>query len=301
MHNKKRRSRTGCLTCRARRVKCDERVPECIRCTAANVACAGYEQQRVVPIKSQDMTRRQRQIASSPAFSHRQNLQQIQSPILAREGATSPRSSSSPFRSQSVTQDPNAIINTVHSPLVAFPSSPQLGQCPSLGARHVLGYHQVLLRTIPLLFPLRHLQFWRDELLQEAWGNEFLYLTLVALGNVHRAALMTVTGSSYDRTNSLDMKITAVQLYTQALQELSKNLEEVKQTPVLLVASLCLMAYFEVCGLTVSACRPIIVADRRKRLLVVTYRHLLAAFKPLIIISRCYCQLVRSRKGKIPH
>lgn len=57
---------------------------------------------------------------------------------------------------------------------------------------------------------------------------------------------MAVANSDCDRSNGLDMKITAVQFYTQALEELAKRLEEAKQTPLLLVASLCLMAYFEV-------------------------------------------------------
>ncbi|CAH0058329.1 unnamed protein product [Clonostachys solani] len=34
--------RTGCVTCKARRVKCDERKPTCVRCESARVACQGY-------------------------------------------------------------------------------------------------------------------------------------------------------------------------------------------------------------------------------------------------------------------
>jgi hypothetical protein len=246
MRNGKRRARTGCLTCRARRVKCDEQVPQCIRCAVANVACAGYEPQRVVvPINPEDRTRQQRQIASSPMLSPTQSSQ--------REDAVGPVSPSSPLKLRSVAQDSTVTMIGSHTPLVAFPSGPHSGQCPSLGARHVLGYHQVLLRTIPILFPPQHLQFWRDELLQRAWGCDYLYLTLVALGNSHRAALMTVANNDSDQANGLDMKITAVQLYTQALEELAKHLEESKQTPSLLVATLCLMAYFEVSGLVVAA------------------------------------------------
>jgi hypothetical protein len=63
---------------------------------------------------------------------------------------------------------------------------------------------------------------------------------------------MTTADNEYDQANGLDMKITAVQLYTQALQELAEHLEEAKKTPVLLIASLCLMAYFEVSGQPVT-------------------------------------------------
>ncbi|KAH6692704.1 hypothetical protein F5X68DRAFT_60380 [Plectosphaerella plurivora] len=34
--------RTGCLTCKERRVKCDERKPACLRCEKAKVTCSGY-------------------------------------------------------------------------------------------------------------------------------------------------------------------------------------------------------------------------------------------------------------------
>ncbi|KAL3455181.1 hypothetical protein BJX64DRAFT_295301 [Aspergillus heterothallicus] len=36
------RTKTGCLTCRRRRVKCDEAKPLCTRCTRSNRACEGY-------------------------------------------------------------------------------------------------------------------------------------------------------------------------------------------------------------------------------------------------------------------
>ncbi|PVH74651.1 hypothetical protein DL98DRAFT_603390 [Cadophora sp. DSE1049] len=49
--------RTGCLTCKARRVKCDEAKPECHRCLKAGLTCDGYKQ----PTKSVHRSR-QRQI-----------------------------------------------------------------------------------------------------------------------------------------------------------------------------------------------------------------------------------------------
>ncbi|KAF3006885.1 hypothetical protein E8E13_011052 [Curvularia kusanoi] len=60
---------------------------------------------------------------------------------------------------------------------------------------------------------------------------------------------MTLAGDDRGRTNGLDMKITAVQLYTQALEGLAEQLEEAKKIPSVLVATLCLMAFFEsFCG-----------------------------------------------------
>ncbi|ODV88315.1 hypothetical protein CANARDRAFT_59454 [[Candida] arabinofermentans NRRL YB-2248] len=40
----RRRTRTGCLTCRKRRIKCDERKPFCFNCEKSKKLCAGYEQ-----------------------------------------------------------------------------------------------------------------------------------------------------------------------------------------------------------------------------------------------------------------
>ncbi|KAH8759838.1 hypothetical protein F5883DRAFT_500988 [Diaporthe sp. PMI_573] len=36
------KTRTGCLTCKARRVKCDETRPNCLRCTTTRRVCNGY-------------------------------------------------------------------------------------------------------------------------------------------------------------------------------------------------------------------------------------------------------------------
>ncbi|KAL3421708.1 C6 zinc finger domain protein [Phlyctema vagabunda] len=43
------RARTGCLTCRIRHVKCDERKPQCRNCTNTRRVCDGYTANRRVP------------------------------------------------------------------------------------------------------------------------------------------------------------------------------------------------------------------------------------------------------------
>ncbi|KIW16552.1 hypothetical protein PV08_03740 [Exophiala spinifera] len=37
-----RRSRTGCITCKTRRIKCDEQKPSCRRCISSKLICEGY-------------------------------------------------------------------------------------------------------------------------------------------------------------------------------------------------------------------------------------------------------------------
>ncbi|KAK9480038.1 hypothetical protein V1514DRAFT_270012, partial [Lipomyces japonicus] len=39
----KRRTKTGCLTCRKRRIKCDERHPMCFNCAKSKRVCMGYD------------------------------------------------------------------------------------------------------------------------------------------------------------------------------------------------------------------------------------------------------------------
>jgi hypothetical protein len=43
------KARTGCLTCKRRRVKCDEARPSCTRCTKSGNSCAGYEDAHTDP------------------------------------------------------------------------------------------------------------------------------------------------------------------------------------------------------------------------------------------------------------
>jgi hypothetical protein len=88
--------------------------------------------------------------------------------------------------------------------------------------------------------------FWKDVLCQEAWGNEYIHLTLTALGNLHRGVIMMAAPEETSRQSGLTEKLNAVQQYTQALQELSSHLDEAKSTPEVLIGVLCLMAYFEV-------------------------------------------------------
>ncbi|KAK1702419.1 uncharacterized protein BDZ83DRAFT_686667, partial [Colletotrichum acutatum] len=36
------KSRSGCVRCKRRRIKCDEAVPSCLRCVKSGVDCPGY-------------------------------------------------------------------------------------------------------------------------------------------------------------------------------------------------------------------------------------------------------------------
>ncbi|OLN82211.1 putative maltose O-acetyltransferase [Colletotrichum chlorophyti] len=48
------RTKTGCLTCRRRKKKCDEQKPECSNCLRGGFMCAGYPPQRSTPWQKPD-------------------------------------------------------------------------------------------------------------------------------------------------------------------------------------------------------------------------------------------------------
>lgn len=222
MADRKRRRRTGCLTCRARRVKCDEAKPVCERCDAANIECAGYEEKRHIDIRQPKRT--------TP-------VPQADTP------ATSP---SSTFQNHSGSLFPVPRFRADGLPLVALPNLPTATQRPHAQARDVLAYHQFLFRTLPILFPSDHLNFWRDYLCQQAWEAEYTYEAIIALGSLHRAVLLMSRSSKNDQDRGLDIKVIAFQRYTQSLQELSNKFQDPKEPMALLIGTLILWAYFEV-------------------------------------------------------
>lgn len=48
MKNKSGRSSNGCISCKSRRVKCDEVHPNCQRCQKAGITCKGYNQLKYI-------------------------------------------------------------------------------------------------------------------------------------------------------------------------------------------------------------------------------------------------------------
>jgi hypothetical protein len=90
------------------------------------------------------------------------------------------------------------------------------------------------------------LHFWRERLCEEAWGTEYVFLAIAALGGVHRAVLMMSTLSNHDKNRGLDSKVIAVQTYTEALKQISEQPQETELWPDVFVGALVLLAYFEV-------------------------------------------------------
>ncbi|PON24089.1 hypothetical protein TGAM01_v207100 [Trichoderma gamsii] len=253
----KRRTRTGCLTCRARRVKCDERKPACNRCAIANVECAGYAPRRQIEVRAPSHRGASLSQQNSPADDHdgigvdefRVSPQNLSSQSLGAGSTPSgpgsgPASGPSPSTSaQPALPRPQFRVDGL--PLVGLPSNPRMSYRPCAAARDVLSYHQYFFRTSLMLFPADRLPFWRDRLCEEAWILEYAQRGILALGCMHRASLMTAMLGENDLNRGNDTKVIAVQGYTKALQELSGCLDEAEKGLDILTAVLVLMAYFE--------------------------------------------------------
>ncbi|KAL2815311.1 hypothetical protein BJX63DRAFT_430829 [Aspergillus granulosus] len=232
MEDRRRRTRTGCLTCRARRVKCDEQKPTCKRCHAANLECAGYEQKRQVEIPRRKRGRRPIGSATPDTGGTRDAA-----------AVTPPHRGDEPS-SSSLTLSPTPTFRPDGLPLIGLPNNPTPAQRPHARARDILAYHQYLFRTLRVIFKSEHLHFWRDRLCEEAWHNELIYNAIIALGAIHRAVLMLSQRDEVDRTKGVDTKVIALQTYTSALPGLSEQLGK-GESMVLSVGVLVVFAYFE--------------------------------------------------------
>jgi hypothetical protein len=208
--DRKRRAKTGCRTCRQRRVKCDERKPFCRRCETANISCDGYPSPRVL----------------IPPGRYKNSVDTIED---------EPPSFSFPTVEE----------EKFEPPLFACPSNPEPCQRPHQRAREILGHQQYSSRTAKLLFRDNHLHFWRDHLLTLAWDIEYVFDAIIALGIMHRAVIMLSDPS--DKWRGLDNKVVAFQIYANALKKLAEISRGAVVPPAeTLIAVLLLLAYFEV-------------------------------------------------------
>jgi hypothetical protein len=215
MSGTKRRVKTGCITCRQRRVKCDERKPFCHRCEVANISCDGYIAPRHVdkPRKMKNQSRNIEESMASPT-SH-----------ITISGYTKPESL-----------------------LFAYPQNPTPSQRPHQRARELLGHQQYASRSAQLLFRQDHLYFWRDHVLTMAWDTECIFDAVISLGLMHRAVIML--SSPDDKWRGLDNKVVAFQIYATALGKLSEACTEANGRSLeIIITTLLLLTRFEVCFL----------------------------------------------------
>ncbi|KAI0509291.1 hypothetical protein F5B22DRAFT_638116 [Xylaria bambusicola] len=105
--HKKRRTKTGCLTCRKRRIKCDELHPTCKNCQKSKRECLGYDpifknQQQ----NQQQQQQQQQQPQQSPQQSHQS--QTVQQSHHATSNLHSTQNSATPTSASSTSSLPHS-------------------------------------------------------------------------------------------------------------------------------------------------------------------------------------------------
>ncbi|KAI1154035.1 hypothetical protein F4825DRAFT_223780 [Nemania diffusa] len=120
----KRRTKTGCLTCRKRRIKCDELHPTCKNCQKSKRECLGYDpifknqQQQPPPQAHQSQQTQQPHHAASNIHS----AQNSATPTSASSTSSLPHSAPSVSASAPLTPSTTASYTTVPSGISVAPS-----------------------------------------------------------------------------------------------------------------------------------------------------------------------------------
>ena len=225
MSERKTRVKTGCRSCRVRRVKCDERKPTCERCEKANIVCNGYEAPKIVPLKRQALhtTSPTTESKSSDGFN----------PEVAVWNLSIDKTSSEKALVSNLGEDD--LLPTQHLP----------SQSPHRRAQEALAYQQYANKTAKLLFHEGHLDYWKGFILARAWELEFVFDAVVALGSMHRAVLLL--SESNTRALVVDTQILAFEAYGNALKEVHQICaDDGNLNHEVLIATLILFTYFEV-------------------------------------------------------
>ena len=206
------RTRTGCFTCRRRRVKCDEGKPLCSRCSNANVVCAGYPGKRRI-------------------FDPSASFPQPQTASFSTEPG--PKSMTSAFQHQRALSS-SALLPTP----VPFPSSESRYD-------HLSAYHFFVTCSVHQVFRSDQMVFWRDEVARMSWTIDVVYEAISAVGAMERANMLTSNGR--DDIEVRRSRVFAYQAYHRATHLLAGELRRgIRGQETLLVAVLVLLVLFEV-------------------------------------------------------
>ena len=205
------RVRTGCITCRKRRIKCDEARPGCDRCRNANFSCEGYEGPRSVHNE-----------ISSP---RKASQAVVKAQRLPKFRSSSPRSDMF---------SPNMVEE-----LPWRQTKWRSEQLPL--------YHHFVTSTVIRLFSADHVSFWRDRVAQMSFGVEGVYEALLAVGAAHRASLLSCSKVNFQEVRRL--RVHGLRAYGRALNLLAADIQGQREggtdsEAVLIVLLLC--TYFEV-------------------------------------------------------
>lgn len=212
------RVRTGCITCRKRRIKCDEARPACDRCRTANFHCEGYEEPRSVLSEDPDRRRSLKSVVK---------LQTSTPP-------TSPPSGADVSSLDMVEELPWRSTNWRYDKLPLF--------------------HHFVTSTATRIFSADHVAFWRDRVAQMSFSIEGVYEALLAVGATHHASLLSCSKTNFQEIKRL--RVQGLSAYGRAVRLLAADIQgqgKGRTDPQAVLIVLLLCTYFEVFCLTFRA------------------------------------------------
>ena len=200
------RTRTGCLTCRQRRIKCDEGKPRCQNCIPRDRMCIYKEptdkNERQAPVKLVPQARtKKHKVASAP-----RNKLAVASPLATPPHVESP-SSPSEYRRIKPREYPISSLYEAESPKVvqqqrngynSYVESPLLDPENYLAFAHFVQHVAPIMSLIdpsptePSIFTIKpgykgHLNLWSYKLPVLALQYPPLLLALLAIAQLHRS------------------------------------------------------------------------------------------------------------------
>ncbi|PLB49267.1 putative C6 finger domain protein, partial [Aspergillus steynii IBT 23096] len=99
---KQSKSRNGCITCKTKRLKCDESKPTCLQCKKRNVDCGGYKKDfkwrpfEETNVAQKTAVAKSKKVSSSPPSHRRTNSGPAAPPAVARSTARAVGQTTSP-------------------------------------------------------------------------------------------------------------------------------------------------------------------------------------------------------------
>ncbi|KAK5091511.1 hypothetical protein LTR05_001695 [Lithohypha guttulata] len=203
--------RTGCKTCKVRKVKCGEERPSCLRCTSTGRKCDGYE----LPAK-----------------------EQVISKVKADDGPPS----ASPQDSVEV----NGRCPQAHQVSVPSLAVQSINRAFEGTTQERRAFHRFQLRTVPVFAGGSETEFWTQFVLRAAASEEVIREALIALGNLHEE--YEDCNGKYDQAAVASPAYNnAASLYGRAIGKLYRRLDTVSgETVNLAIIASILFACFEV-------------------------------------------------------
>lgn len=218
------RVRTGCLTCRKRRVKCDESKPICKRCIKANVICDGYQKKRFIP-------------SPKPAITTPQQTE-TETETEAETTSTSDFEFASPSSPRSVRRSSSPRL-PLPGPVSSFPRKRDRSE--------LAFYHHFITSTAPRLFDFDYIAFWRDHVGSMAWENDVVFEAVLAVGGIHQAYLLSASELTAD--SMMRSKVFGLRSYGETLRLMASYTNRdgcTHMQPAVAIVAVVLLAYCEV-------------------------------------------------------